>query len=206
MSAEQKKQAAAVKIFVAAVEEFAHWDILPSFAEKELNTIKNPRVAAEKRAGYGLLNYAAKRLFDDFDVTKCYLGETGKPLHSSIWFSISHSGGAVAVAVAEVPVGLDVESVDSLQRVRRLEKRILRSDEHCDNPLVLWTTKEAVFKLEGKDRIFRPADIDTNRYEGTSIDFECFGKKFVLSVVTGGKSDTEVRCISHGNEICIKKA
>ena len=205
MVVEMKKNPTDVKVFVAAVEDYSDWDVLPSFAAEELNTIKNPRVAAEKRAGYGLLNYAAKGLLDDFDVTKCYPGETGKPLHQELWFSVSHSGGAVAVAAAKVPVGLDIETVDSLERVKRLEKRILCPDEHYDNPLVLWTMKEAVFKLEGKDRIFRPADIDTNGYGGICLDFEYIGKKFVLSVVTKERSDTEACCISKGKEICIKK-
>ena len=87
-------------------------------------------------------------------------GEHGKPSiigHPEIHFSLSHCREAVACAVSDRPVGIDVESV---QRYRESlaqytmndeELRLIAAAERPDVAFIrLWTMKEARLKLTGE--------------------------------------------------------
>lgn len=87
------------------------------------------------------------------------VGEHGKPYlagHQEICFNISHCQNAIAVAVSDRPVGVDVESfrhfndalVDkTMNGSERAE--IMASIEPKETFAAYWTRKEAVFKLIG---------------------------------------------------------
>lgn len=85
--------------------------------------------------------------------------EHGKPFlkdHPEIHFNISHCKAGIAVAVADQPVGIDIESYrevsDSLIRytMNEEEQRFIReSDDPVRTFTEYWTKKEAVFKLRG---------------------------------------------------------
>lgn len=82
--------------------------------------------------------------------------ETG---HSGRTFSISHSGHLVWVAMADAPVGIDVEEISrtELSRVRQLGKshfftereRRRLAEASMEEFLYVWTFKEAMAKLTG---------------------------------------------------------
>ncbi len=65
--------------------------------------------------------------------------------------SISHCRGMVAIAYSDKAVGVDVEQIE--ERAARIRERVQNADElqHTGNSLVLntilWTAKEALFKL-----------------------------------------------------------
>ena len=85
----------------------------------------------------------------------------GKPLlqgHPDIHFSMSHCHEAVAVAVSERPVGVDIETVDHYDpEVARhvMSDDEMRQIEASPQPEVafirLWTMKESFFKLTSDD-------------------------------------------------------
>ena len=87
------------------------------------------------------------------------VGEHGKPYltdHPDIHFNISHCRKAIAVAVSDRPVGIDVESIrkfsDGLldKTMNASEKAgILGADVPGLEFAAFWTRKEAVFKLMG---------------------------------------------------------
>lgn len=87
------------------------------------------------------------------------VGGHGKPYladRPDIHFSISHCKDAIAVAVSDRPVGIDVESLrsfsDSLldKTMNPAEKaHILSSPNPNETFISYWTRKEAVFKLMG---------------------------------------------------------
>lgn len=89
----------------------------------------------------------------------CY-GEHGKPSivgHPDIHFNLSHCREAAVCAVADCPVGIDVESVRPIKEdlVRYTmsddEVNLIMSDPHPDIAFTrLWTMKEAVLKLSGE--------------------------------------------------------
>lgn len=87
------------------------------------------------------------------------VGGHGKPYltdHPDIHFNISHCRNAIAVAVSDRPVGIDVESIrkfsDGLldKTMNASEKAaILSADVPGLAFAAFWTRKEAVFKLMG---------------------------------------------------------
>lgn len=87
------------------------------------------------------------------------IGEHGKPSlteHPDIHFNLSHCKEAVICAIADEPVGVDIECertiTPSLVRYTMNDEEISQI-EHSSDPtaafLQFWTAKEAVFKLTG---------------------------------------------------------
>lgn len=86
-------------------------------------------------------------------------GEHGKPFltnHHDIHFNISHCKDAVACAIDDSPVGIDIESVgrykDELARYTMNDEEIAKIAAAEDPEVVfieLWTKKEAATKLVG---------------------------------------------------------
>lgn len=86
--------------------------------------------------------------------------ELGKPTveHPGVYVSVSHSGPWAVCAVADTPVGVDVEVIRSAQEkfMRRVcdeqEMACIRpgDDGDCRRFWEIWTAKEALFKLTGK--------------------------------------------------------
>lgn len=107
--------------------------------------------------------------------------EHGKPSivgHPEIFFNLSHCKEAVACAISDQPVGIDVESVRSYkERLARYtmndeEVRDIETSEQPDTTFIrLWTMKEATMKLVGtgisKDM---KSVIDTEKYKYTTVD------------------------------------
>ena len=85
----------------------------------------------------------------------------GKPLlqgHPDIHFSLSHCHEAVAVAVSDHPVGIDIETTGHYSA--EVARRVMSDDEMREieasaQPEVaftrLWTMKESLYKLTGDD-------------------------------------------------------
>ncbi len=86
-------------------------------------------------------------------------GPFGKPYlrdYPNIHFNISHSGQYVACAVADRPVGIDVQAIGAYRpdvAVRMCNEEELAGIEASDNPATgftkLWTRKEAYLKMLG---------------------------------------------------------
>ena len=103
----------------------------------------------------------AELLQKEFDLNdfRVDVGDHGKPFltdHPDIHFNISHCRNAIAVAVSDRPVGLDVESFrrfgDGLldKTMNDFERaEILESANPEETFAAYWTRKEAVFKLMG---------------------------------------------------------
>jgi phosphopantetheine--protein transferase-like protein len=86
----------------------------------------------------------------------------GKPFfvnHPDLHFSLSHSGGEVAMAFSRTPIGFDMEKkgrhADFVPVARRFfsaaeAAQIAAAGEHASSLFLnLWTAKEAILKLEG---------------------------------------------------------
>lgn len=112
-------------------------------------------------AAYRLL-MRALRLEYGIDVAQQFIhDENGKPLlqgHHDIHFSLSHCHEAVACALSDCPVGIDIEttehySIEVARRVMNVDE--IRQIETSAQPKVtftrLWTMKESLFKLTGDD-------------------------------------------------------
>jgi 4'-phosphopantetheinyl transferase len=131
--------------------------------------LRRPEDRARHATAHALVRLALGRLLDRtpaqlrFDRTCPQCGEPhGKPrlIGAGPEFSLTHSGGIVGVAVAEVPVGVDVEDIAHHHSDPVLEDEALTAAERAglddasvaERPaafLQLWTRKEAVLKATG---------------------------------------------------------
>ena len=88
--------------------------------------------------------------------------ESGKPFlpHSPLFVSLSHSGSFVAAAVADRPVGIDLQEKRMIREgvLRRwysaAERDWIENGDTLERAVRLWTMKEAYAKLKGTG-IFR---------------------------------------------------
>ena len=108
---------------------------------------------------YMLLRRALREKYGIEDAPMFEYGEHGKPSiigHPDIHFNFSHCREAVACAISEQPIGVDVESVreykDSLVRYTMNDQevqQILQAERPDMEFTRLWTMKEAKLKLSG---------------------------------------------------------
>ena len=110
--------------------------------------------------------------------------ETGKPyfLNSGICFSISHSHGVCAVAVADKPVGVDVEINKTSYPQHLIERSLTAAEQESFNGdfTRLWCRKEAVAKMMGEGIVGYPRNIDTKKYVFREHMIEWKGQKYWL--------------------------
>ena len=90
--------------------------------------------------------------------------EVGAPIVDSpnTYISVAHGGESVAVAIADEPVGVDIESLD--RNYARIKSRFMTPAEESlstmeEWPAVVWTAKEAIYKLYGKREVDLTEDI-----------------------------------------------
>ena len=135
------------------------------------------------------------------------IGENGKPFLKSgeKFFNISHCSQGAAVAVADLPVGIDAQEKNGFNE--RVAKRFFSEAENdfirsvSDKEEVftrLWTLKESVIKCEGKTL----ADIGGFSFENCEKFFEKYEKKFsclceknVLISVCGNEYFDEIKIV-----------
>ena len=119
-------------------------------------------------------------------------GEHGKPFivgHPEIFFNLSHCREAVACAVSNRPIGIDVESVrqfkESLVRYTMNEREVAQIME-AERPDVafirLWTMKEARLKLtgEGISHDLKTVLDETDKKQYTTV--ECLQQGYIYTV------------------------
>lgn len=115
-----------------------------------------------------------------------------------------------AVAVSSLPVGVDIERIDSARFDGKLQARILTENERselsrltpserslCAN--ILWAEKEAAFKRGGKGR-FVANSVETSGNRTVLRKIRYGGSDYVLAVACGGAE--EPTFYVRGVEIC----
>ena len=149
--------------------KIAIWQIVES-EEELVAPLSNGRVLLEearqrfKAAGRRIEWLAVRRLMHQLGIASpiAYL-PSGKPYlkDDKRHITISHTRGYAAVAISETnPIGLDIEQrTDKVYRVQHKflspeEKSLLPSEKkNVEALLIIWTAKEAMFKLVDKEGI-----------------------------------------------------
>ena len=109
---------------------------------------------------YRMLCCALQTEYGLSDLPEFEYSKQGKPFlagHPDIHFNLSHCRQAVACAVSDRPVGVDVESIgrDKPELVEHVmsprEQQTIRSSARPQETFaILWTRKEALLKLTGE--------------------------------------------------------
>lgn len=134
--------------------------LLSEQRREKIALLANADDRRESAAVYMLLREALGKEYGITDAPVFEYGDYGKPFlqgAEGIYFSMSHCRQAVVCAVADFPIGLDVESLrpynERLARYTMNDEELLRiaSSLSPDVEFVrLWTMKEAVAKLSGR--------------------------------------------------------
>lgn len=171
--------------------------ISASRREKALR-FKHEQGQRECVLAYLLLKRALKEVYGMDGDPEMVEQEGGKPLlkdYPEIHFNLSHCKSAVACAIGDEPVGVDVERVrkydDSLARHvlngKELEE-VEASDDKARAFIRLWTMKEAVLKLTGegiRSDLKTVLSRENVRFDVTE------GEDYVCTVATFGAHEKE---------------
>ncbi len=130
--------------------------------------------------------------------------EHGKPyLEHGPCFSLSHSGNYAVIAVAENPIGVDVETVgdisDGIIYRCYTEKEQAFAALSTENALRIWTAKETVLKLLGTGFALSPKNFCVLPLEAehkiNGVNMRFFSKKLgdsPLTVAASGENEIEI--------------
>ena len=133
---------------------------IPLSVTDYINSTKG-NARTERAAGMLLLKSTLKEIgIESFNIEVL---PSGKPVlrASELHFSISHAGGLCALALSDVPVGIDLQDVEAVLGISNLDsfaKRFFSRDEYevfKEEPTAqqlcrIWTRKEALCKLLGR--------------------------------------------------------
>ena len=91
------------------------------------------------------------------ELPEIFRDDFGKPYFKEcgLQFNVSHSGDYLAMAVSELPVGIDIQKTRTIRettvkRVVQLQEKELLGQAWEKDFLRLWTLKESFVKAEGK--------------------------------------------------------
>ena len=170
--------------------------------QSEIDGISNERVRREKYYVWRLLEYAIKNSLSADASRLCFTkGENNKWKTEGFELSLSHSGNALAVAISDRAVGVDVERI-RVKSAERLADYMLTKSERAEYEKITererdewlickWCAKEAIFKSMDEDS-FKPTTIEISEFfcdiRAISID----GEKYILSVAAKSADDVRV--------------
>jgi phosphopantetheinyl transferase len=151
-------------------EEF-FWDFLRLHAndEAKIRSIKLESVRLQKLA----CRAALAKLLGTNEIEITY-SETGQPQIKGHYISFSHTKNTVAVALADIPVGIDIEELSP--RILRLYSRFMSEEEMsaCDlNNLqdlyYYWCAKEAMYKWFAEKNLDFIEDLQVFKNENRGV-------------------------------------
>ncbi|MCR5666246.1 MAG: 4'-phosphopantetheinyl transferase superfamily protein [Eubacterium sp.] len=104
---------------------------------------------------------------EEVEIAKTKTGQPYLEAFPELYVSISHTEGMIGVALAEEPIGIDVQRIRGVRE--SLLRRTLSEREECmvrhrddwDKPFsMLWAMKEAIVKMRGTGFVEFPNNID----------------------------------------------
>ena len=180
-----------VDVYVSELPDVAPPKLFPP--ERDLEVLSKGDECARRESAFCwklLCDALGARLgvgAEDIDFEK----KNGKWRSDSVEFSLSHAGGALAVALSEYSVGIDIEPIDDRDRdgvARRFftegeagDYYSLRGEEKKEKFFHIWTAKEAIFKASS-DEAFLPSSVDSSDKEVYTDTLSLSGRRYALSV------------------------
>ena len=173
-----------------------HLNALPVWRREKALQYKKLDDRKRSVLAFVLLQHSLREEYGITEVPEFVYNEFGKPLFSNlpIHFSLSHCKDAVACAVSDHNIGIDVESIvpynpDVARRVcTPTELEMLEQSENKDTDFIkFWTIKEAISKYEGMGVSLPFSEIATDLY---SLSTHCAENNVILTVCHGIKTAT----------------
>lgn len=166
---------------------------------KYLDGFKDEETKKQSLAVWILLEKIINKLFGvDLQKIKFYREKSGKWGSDVCEFSISHTKELVALAISDIPVGVDIEEVRKIKSplfkdrfLTTKEKEEMVSAINKDEFLIeTWTKKESVYKAKNGDYKLTDKEYGKDKIKSYSFDFE--GKKYFLSVCSQKIEDIKI--------------
>ena len=193
-----------------SAEQFSSYHLaLPAWRREKALQYKKLDDRKRSVLAFVLLQRALREEYGITEVPKFVYNEFGKPSlpNLPIHFSLSHCKDAVACAVSDYNIGIDVESIvpynpDVARRVcSKAELKKLEQSENKDVDFIkLWTMKEAISKFDGRGLTMSFNEINIGDY--TILTQEA--SNYILSVCFGKASgqmvdfaQTEIKIINN---------
>lgn len=192
-----------VDVYISAIDKNeAIGEIANEIRKAEIAKISNERVKREKYCAWKLLCHALKNSFgldaEKLDFIKL---DCGAWAVEGVEISISHSDDAIAVAVSDVTVGIDIERVHKPRSNRMAEFVMNERELDLFNSLPetekearlieIWTTKEAIFKTK-KASNFLPKEIGIDSYPTKTLNLCINREKYICTVAGQGVEGARV--------------
>lgn len=138
---------------------------------EKIKKSKNTLVIKEQLGSHLLLTDVLENTyFQEIDKIEYIYNESGKPYikDSSLYFSLSHSNGIIALTVSKEEIGLDIELIKDVKDT--LSRRIMNDLEYNTYQSLnkeskkiyffeVWTSKEAYIKKLGTSITLNPSNI-----------------------------------------------
>lgn len=165
---------------------------------KEVISCKSERSRAEKYSVWKLLEREVMdELKMDFENIKFTKTVNGKWICPDFYFSLSHTDGAVCVALSERPVGVDIERVRKIRE--ELAKKILTkgetdiflnlpSEERNGYLLEAWVMKESIFKMTGGEALL-PNCTEVKEHKAYTRHAHFNDGEYLISVASSYEED-----------------
>ena len=144
-------------------------------------------------AGRYLLKKIIKEIYGRESFEFSY-NENGKPELDFCFFSISHSGNYAACAVAQTPVGIDIEDTGRFKIREKYmlftdnETRYVNERDSARRFCIIWTRKEAYIKAAGgvlasasETELVTPELSLKDSYGGYAFDTRDFGEYVITT-------------------------
>ena len=150
-----------------------HLSSLPAWRREKALLYKKLDDRKRSVLAFVLLQRALREEYGITEVPEFVYNEFGKPSlpNLPIHFSLSHCKDAVACAVSDYNIGIDMESIvpynpDVARRACTAdEQKLLEQSSNKDVEFIkLWTVKEAISKYEGMGLSLPFAEIDAMNY------------------------------------------
>lgn len=144
-------------------------DTICAISRYEAEKLNMPERLYQTRLAEALL----RKLVGDVEIFRP-LGQ--KPYCLGFEMSISHSAGVVAVALSDVPIGVDIEKIRQ-PRIRAAKRLFTEAELAVVDSRFwdIWTRKEAYGKAQGRGLYSKLAQFDTlNDLNFSSFIFEDF--------------------------------
>ncbi|MCB9498028.1 MAG: 4'-phosphopantetheinyl transferase superfamily protein [Erysipelotrichaceae bacterium] len=176
----------------------------------EIKKCRNEEVKKQKFYVWKLLEFALqKSLSLDANSLNFIKKENGKWIVDKCYFSLSHSGNLVAVAISDSPVGIDIQKHVLLNITPKLLDLVLSKEEiikypHITNEklLEMWSIKECAFKIsEEKNFVSHHYTVDNFPHQ-KSVDITCQDELYKLSFLCDNISYVKYYYSFDGGSLC----
>ena len=196
-----------IKLYTMNVTDIVLREVYGKMSEKRLEKLMRQKTEQAKKQSAGaelLLNEAAKDFFPDIQIPVIwdtdYFKKPYLPMYPNFRFNISHSGDYAVCAVSDVPVGVDIQLMRSINP--NIAKKYFTENElgymhaACNAEEAfyeIWVRKESLVKAVGKGLKIPLSSFcvleDTTEYNGekyTFTPYEFKDKSYKLCICQKG--------------------